>query len=155
MEIEKRLESLGIKLPAAPEPVGNYLPYRVSGNLVFLAGSICMENRSMIFTGAVGDSVTEENGIKAARLCATNQLAILKSAIGNLDRVKQMVSLAGFVWAKEGYTGAPKIINGASDFFVEVLGERGKHSRTAVTVSGLPAGSTVEIQSVWEISVDE
>ena len=155
MEIEKRLISLGIKLPVAPEPVGNYLPYRISGNLVFLAGSICMKNGSMIYTGAVGESVTEENGMKAARLCATNQLAILKSAIGNLDRVKQMVSMAGFVWAKEGYTDSPKIINGASDFFVEVLGDKGKHSRTAVTVSGLPAGSTVEIQSVWEISVAE
>ena len=152
MTIEEKLDSLGIELPTAPNPVGNYLPFRISGNLIFLAGSICMVDGKMLHTGAVGVEVTEDEGAVAARLCAANQLAILKSALGDLDRVVQMVSLAGFVWAEPGFKNAPKIINGASDFFVEVFGDRGRHSRTAVSVSGLPAGSTVEIQSVWEFN---
>jgi len=150
MKTEARLEALNIKLPIAPNPVGNYLPYRISGHLLFLAGSICMVNGEMVHTGAVGSDVDEKTGILAARLCAMNQLSILKSALGDLDRIVKMVSLAGFVWSVPGYTQAPKIINGASDFFVEVLEEKGRHSRTAVSVCGLPAGSTVEIQSVWE-----
>jgi len=155
MDIVSKLRSLGIVIPTAPKPVGNYLPYRITGHLIFLAGSICMTEGAMEYTGAVGKDRTEEEGIQAARLCALNQLAILQTALGSLDRVKQMVSLAGFVWAKEGFAAAPKIINGASDLFVEVFGEKGKHSRTAVTVSGLPAGSTVEIQSVWEFTGDQ
>lgn len=151
MEIENRILSLGLELPDAPAPVGNYLPYRMTGNWVFLAGSICMKAGEMLYTGAVGRDCEEAQGYAAARLCAMNQLAILRSAIGDLDRVNKLVSMAGFVWAIEGYSQAPKVINGASDFFVEVFGEAGKHSRTAVSVSGLPAGSTVEIQTVWEI----
>lgn len=150
MKTEARLESLNIILPTAPNPVGNYLPYRVSGNLLFLAGSICMVDGKMVHTGAVGSDVDEETGVMAARLCAMNQLSIVKAALGDLDRIVQMVSLAGFVWSVPGYAYAPRIINGASDFFVEVLDEKGRHSRTAVSVCGLPAGSTVEIQSVWE-----
>jgi len=150
MEIEKKLASMGIQLPVAPKPVANYLPFRISGNLIFLAGSICMKDGNMVYTGAVGSSRTETEGYDAARLCALNQLAILKQAIGGLDRVVQMISLSGFVWSDFGYTFAPKILNGASDLFVEVFGERGKHSRTAVCVAGLPAGSTVEVSSIWE-----
>jgi enamine deaminase RidA (YjgF/YER057c/UK114 family) len=149
--IEQRLQALQLTLPPAPKPVGNYLPYRLTGNLLFLAGSICLRDGSMAYTGAVGDERTIAEGADAARLCAINQLAILQGALGSLDRVQQMVSLAGFVWAVPGFTDSPAVVNGASDLFVEVFGEQGRHSRTAVSVSGLPAGSTVELQSVWEV----
>ena len=151
MNVEEHLKQLDIDLKSAPAPVGNYLPYRLAGNLVYLAGSICLRDGAMQFTGAVGKERSIEEGHAAARLCAINQLAILKSAIGELDRVKKMISLAGFVWAIEGFTDSPKVINGASDLFVAAFGEKGKHSRSAVSVSGLPAGSTVEVQSVFEI----
>lgn len=150
--IKNRLVSLNLTLPVAPDPVGNYLPFRISGNLVFLAGSICMRDGAMVYTGAVGAERSVEEAVEAARLCAINQLAILNKAVGSLDRVKQMVSLAGFVWGVPGFTQSPAVINGASDLFVEVFADKGRHSRTAVSVSGLPAGSTVELQSVWEIA---
>jgi enamine deaminase RidA (YjgF/YER057c/UK114 family) len=152
MEIEKRLKEIGLELPAAPAPVGNYLPYRVTGSLVYLSGSICMKDGVMVYPGPVGGTCTESVGYEAARFCAITQLAILKSVVGDLDRVRQLVNLAGFVWGVEGFVNAPKVINGASDFFVEVFGDKGRHSRTAVSVSGLPAGSAVEIQTVWELS---
>ena len=151
MNVEENLKQLGIELKSAPAPVGNYLPFRCAGNLIYLAGSICLSDGAMQFTGAVGRECSIEEGYAAARLCAVNQLAILKAAIGELDRVKKMISLAGFVWAVEGFTDSPKVINGASDLFVAAFGEKGKHSRSAVSVSGLPAGSTVEVQSVFEI----
>lgn len=149
--IEERLAALRLTLPPAPEPVGNYLPYRRTGNLLYLAGSICLRDGRMVYTGAVGAERTIAEGADAARLCAINQLAILSGALGSLDRVQQMVSLAGFVWAVPGFTDSPAVINGASDLLVEVFGDKGRHSRTAVSVSGLPAGSTVELQSVWEV----
>ena len=151
MKVEENLKQLGIELKSAPAPVGNYLPFRFTGNLIYLAGSICLSEGEMQYTGAVGKERTVEEGYAAARLCATNQLAILKSALGDLDRVRKMISLAGFVWAVEGFADSPKVLNGASDLFVSVFGENGKHSRTAVSVSGLPTGSTVEVQSVWEV----
>ena len=151
MKVEENLKQLGIELKSAPAPVGNYLPFRFTGNLIYLAGSICLSEGKMQYTGAVGRERTVEEGYAAARLCAINQLAILKSALGDLDRVRKMISLAGFVWAVEGFTDSPKVLNGASDLFVSAFGENGKHSRTAVSVSGLPAGSTVEVQSVWEV----
>lgn len=150
MSIEAQLVENGIELRGGPTPVGNYLPYRVSGNQIHLSGSICLENGEMQFTGAVGRDQNLESAYQAARLCAINQLCILKDAIGDLERVQQLVSLTGFVWGVEGFTDSPKVINGASDLFVHIFGEKGKHSRAAVSVSGLPAGSTVEVQCVFE-----
>lgn len=151
MNVDERLKELGIELNAGPAPVGNYLPYRFSGNLIYLSGSICLSDGKMQYVGAVGRECSVDEGYAAARLCAVNQLSILKDAMGDLNRVKKMISLTGFVWAVEGFVDSPKIINGASDLFVAVFGENGKHSRAAVAVSGLPAGSTVEVQTVFEI----
>lgn len=151
MSIEAKLAENGIRLTVGPAPVGNYLPYRVSGKQIHLSGSICLENGKMKFTGAVGREQSVETAYQAARLCAINQLCILKDAIGDLERVRHLVSLTGFVWGVEGFAESPKVINGASDFFVQIFGEKGKHSRAAVSVSGLPAGSTVEVQCVFEL----
>jgi enamine deaminase RidA (YjgF/YER057c/UK114 family) len=152
MDIEANLASLGVVLATAPAPVGNYLPFRMCGNLVYLSGSITLCEGRIQYAGAVGRERSLEEGYAAARLCAVNQLSILKSALGgDLSRVRQVLSLTGFVWAVEGFVDSPKVINGASDLYVAVLGEAGRHSRAAVAVSGLPGGSTVEVQTVFEV----
>ena len=152
MDVDSKLREIGIELKPAPAPVGNYLPWRLSGNMVFLSGSICMEDGELRYTGAVGGDRTLEEGYAAARLCALNQLSILKDALGgDLSRARRVVSLTGFVWGVAGFPEPQKVVNGASDLMVEVFGEAGKHSRAAVTVAGLPAASTVEIQSVFEV----
>ena len=152
MNVEANLDRIGIQLEEAPSPVGSYLPYRITGNLVYLSGAICLRNGVLEYVGAVGGERTLEEGIEAAKRCALNQISTLKSAIGDLGRVRKVVHLAGFVWAVEGFKDSPKVINGASDLYAQAFGEAGKHSRAAVSVSGLPGGSTVEVQTVFEIT---
>jgi enamine deaminase RidA (YjgF/YER057c/UK114 family) len=151
MNPESNLARLGIQLKTPPAPVGNYLPCRMSGNLIFLSGSICLEDGQLRYRGAVGREYTVEEGYLAARLCACNQLAILKSEVGDLARVRRVVTVTGFVWGVEGFADSPRVINGASDLYGEVFGESGRHARAAVSVSGLPGGSAVEIQTVFEV----
>jgi len=151
MSVEDRLNELGLSLPNPPAPAGSYVPWRRSGNLVFIAGSICLKDGSMVFTGKVGAERSEEEGYAAARVCILNSLAILKDAIGDLDKVVQVVMLNGFVNAVESYPDSPRVINGASDLLVEILGDKGRHARTAVSVYGLPLDSTVEVQLTVEV----
>jgi enamine deaminase RidA (YjgF/YER057c/UK114 family) len=151
MTPESKLENLGLFLKSPAAPVGNYLPCRVVGNLVYLSGSICLEEGAVKYRGAVGREYSVEEGYLAARLCACNQLAILKAAIGDLSRVRKVVSVTGFVWGVEGFADSPKVVNGASDLYGEVFGEAGRHARAAVSVSGLPGGSTVEVQTIFEV----
>ncbi|WOO43328.1 RidA family protein [Rubellicoccus peritrichatus] len=151
MNAEKRLQDLKIHLPSAPKPAGNYVPYVVTGNLIFLAGTICMIEGKMSHTGATGEAHTVNSAYEAARVCALNSLALLKEAAGDLDRIKRIVSVSGFVNAVPGFTESPQVINGASDLFADVFGEAGKHARAAVAVGGLPLNSTVEIQVVAEL----
>lgn len=149
--IEARLAELGIELPAAPNPVANYVPYVVSGNLLLISGQISKAADGTVVTGALGRDVSIEAGQSAARLCALNILAQAKAALGSLDRVGQVLRLTGFVNATPDFTDHPKVVNGASDLMVELLGDKGRHTRAAVGVSSLPLGSAVEVDAIIAI----
>lgn len=149
--IEARLAELGITLPEAPNPVANYVPHAISGNLLFISGQISKGADGKIVTGALGDTVSVEDGQQAARLCALNILAQAKAALGDLDRIIQVVRLTGFVNATPAFTDHPKVVNGASDLMVEVLGDKGRHTRAAVGVASLPLGSAVEVDATIAI----
>ena len=151
MTIEQRLNELGIELPTAPSPAGNYVPALRVGNLFYLSGAICMVDGEMTHTGKVGDGRDIEYAKAAARVCALNLLAVAKKELGALDAIKQVVQLNGFVNATSGFADSPAVINGASDIMVEILGDCGRHTRAAVAVTGLPKNSTVEIQAIFEV----
>lgn len=146
--IEARIAELGLTLPAAPNPVANYVPFLVSGNLLFISGQISKAADGSIVTGALGRDVDIEQGQAAARLCALNILAQAKSALGSLDRIGQVLKLTGFVNATADFADHPKVVNGASDLMVDVLGDKGRHTRAAVGVSGLPLNSAVEVDAI-------
>lgn len=150
--IEARLAELGLSLPAAPNPVANYVPFLISGNLLFISGQISKAGDGTIATGALGRDVDIEQGQAAARLCALNILAQAKSALGSLDRIGQVLKLTGFVNATAEFADHPKVVNGASDLMVEVLGDKGRHTRAAVGVSGLPLNSAVEVDAIIAIA---
>ena len=150
--IEQRLSELGIVLPAAGAPAGNYIPFVVAGNLVFLSGQVAREAGKMKYVGKVGRELTVDVGQAAARLCATNLLAQLKVACGgDLNRVERCVRISGFVNSSPDFLEHPKVINGASDLMVEVFGERGQHARTAVGVAALPLDSAVEVEAIFQL----
>ncbi len=148
---EANLARLGLELPDVPQAGGNYLPFRRAGRLLFLAGVIATDRDGSIRAGRVGGGVSIEEGRAAARLCALNALAAMRLGAGGLGRVRQIVSLSGYVNAVAGFDASPQVINGASDLLVEVFGEAGRHARAAVAVAGLPKNSTVEIQLVCEL----
>lgn len=147
-KVEARLQSLGIVLPAAPNPVANYVPSCVAGNLLFISGQISRDADGTVTKGRLGAELTVEQGRAAARLAALNVLAQVKAAVGELDRVAQVVRLTGFVSATPEFTDHPQVVNGASDLMVEVLGDKGRHTRAAVGVSSLPMGCAVEVDAV-------
>ena len=150
--IEQRLSELGIVLPAAGASAGNYIPFVVAGNLVFLSGQVAREAGKMKYVGKVGRELTVDVGQAAARLCATNLLAQLKVACGgDLNRVERCVRISGFVNSAPDFLEHPKVINGASDLMVEVFGERGRHARTAVGVAALPLDSAVEVEAIFQL----
>ena len=150
--IDARLAELGITIPDAPAPAANYVPYTISGNLVFVAGQVPFVDGKLTATGHIGDNATVEDGYKQARICAINLIAQVKAACGgNLDRVRRVVKLGGFVASTPDFTGQPGVVNGASDLMVEVFGEAGKHARFAVGANVLPLGCLVEIDGIFEI----
>jgi enamine deaminase RidA (YjgF/YER057c/UK114 family) len=149
-KIEARLKALGIILPALPQPGGNYLPARTVGKMVFLAGVISIRDGEVI-TGTAGAGRTIEEGYAAARACALIQIAVLKSHLRSLDKVKNIVTVNGYVNAVAGFPDSPKVINGASDLFVELFGDKGRHARTAIGVPALPRNALVELQMTVEI----
>jgi enamine deaminase RidA (YjgF/YER057c/UK114 family) len=151
MTIEKRLEELGIALPGPPAAAGNYVPSVRTGNLLFLSGTICAMDGKLTHTGQLGAEHSVESGYEAAQVCALNSLAAIKAALGSLDGVARIVLVSGFVNAVAGFSESPAVINGASDLFVKIFGDAGRHSRAAVAVAGLPRNSTVEIQVVVEV----
>ena len=151
-KIDAHLADLGITLPTATAPVANYVPYVISGNLVHISGQITMENGELKFVGKLGKDYQVEDGQKAARLCALNLVAQLKSAIGDLDKVTRVVKLNAFVNSDPAFTDQPKVVNGASDTMVEIFGDAGKHARSAVGVAALPLGVAVEIDGIFEIA---
>jgi enamine deaminase RidA (YjgF/YER057c/UK114 family) len=150
--IEARLAELGLTLPAAPNPVANYVPFSISGNLLFISGQISKAADGTVVTGALGRDVSVETGQQAARHCALNILAQAKSALGSLDRIGQVLKLTGFVNATADFADHPKVVNGASDLMVEVLGDKGRHTRAAVGVSSLPLNCAVEVDAIIAIA---
>jgi enamine deaminase RidA (YjgF/YER057c/UK114 family) len=149
-KIETKLQELGIILPALPKPGGNYLPARTVGQIVYLAGVISIHNGEVIM-GTAGAGRTIDEGYAAARVCALIQLAVLMTHLGSLDKVKNIVTVNGYVNAVAGFPDSPKVINGASDLFVEIFGDAGRHARTAIGVSGLPRNALVELQMTVEV----
>lgn len=150
--IDNRLKELGIELPVAAKPVANYVGWVRTGNLVFTAGQVPLKDGKIEFVGKVGAEYSTEDAAKAARLCALNVIAQVKDACGgDLDRVKRIVKVVGFVNGIPAFSEHPKVINGASDLFVEVFGEKGKHARSAVGAGSLPLNVAVEVEAVAEI----
>ncbi|MEE8559694.1 MAG: RidA family protein [Alphaproteobacteria bacterium] len=151
--IEARLAELNIELPQAATPVANYVPYVVSGPLVFLAGQVTVWNGEIRFVGKLGRDFTVEEGQEAARLCGLNLIAQARAACeGDLDRVVRCVKLTGFVNSMPDFTDQPKVMNGASDLMTEVFGESGRHARAAIGVNTLPLGVAVEVEGIFEIA---
>lgn len=150
-KIAARLKDLGITLPDAPAPAANYVPFVQTGNLVFVSGQISQGPGGLI-TGRLGDTLDLAAGVAAARACGLSLLAQARAACGgDLDRVARVVKLTGFVNSTADFTDQPAVINGASDLFVEVLGDAGRHARAAVSAPALPRGVAVEIEAVFEI----
>jgi enamine deaminase RidA (YjgF/YER057c/UK114 family) len=147
MSAEKRLRDLGIVLPEGPAPGGNYLSTKTVGNLVYLAGAISTGVDGVI-TGSAGADRSIAEGYAAARACALTQLAVLKQTLGSLDKVREIVSVNGYVNAVAGFPDSPAVINGASDLLVAVFGEQGRHVRAAIGVSALPRNALVELQMI-------
>lgn len=149
--IEQKLASLQLQLPTVSTPLANYVPCTVAGSLLFVSGQLPYENGKIKIIGQVGASVSEEQGIEAARHCMLNILAQAKAALGSLHKIKRCVKITGFVSATPEFRAHPKIINGASDLIVEVLGEVGKHARAAVGVCSLPLGAAVKVEAIFEV----
>jgi len=155
-KIETRLAELGITLPAATAPVANYVPWTISGRLIFISGQVGMEDGKPRWLGRLGDGLSVAEGYAAARLCGLNLLTQLKAACdGDLDRVTRVVRLGGFVNCTPDFTDQPKVVNGASDLMVEVFGNAGRHARAAVGAPSLPLGVAVEVDGVFEIAAME
>lgn len=149
-QIEERLAALGLELPRPPTPIANFLPFRVQGELVFLAGQVNEWNGTVPYVGKLGREFNLEQGQKAAQLCALNLLACLKLAChGDLDRVHSCVRVGGFVNCDPEYESVPMVVNGASDLFAAVLGDSGRHARTAVGVASLPRRAAVEVDAIF------
>ena len=151
-EVAKRLKTLGLELPVPSAAVANYVPWVITGSLVFVSGQLPMEAGKLAVSGRLGDSVSVDDGYRAARLCALNLLAQINAAVGgDLGRVRRVVRLTGFVASTPDFVDQPKVMNGASDLIVAVLGESGRHARVAVGAPALPMNAAVEVDGVFEI----
>jgi len=150
--IEEKLKSLNITLPNPPKPAGAYIPVVTSENTVYVSGQIPIEDGKVAFKGKVPSVQSLELAQEAARLCAINALAQLKSELGSLDKISKILRVSGFVNSEPNFTEQPKVINAASDLLFEIFGEKGKHSRIAVGVASLPLGATVEIDMIVQIN---
>jgi enamine deaminase RidA (YjgF/YER057c/UK114 family) len=152
MEIEKKLVSLGLEIPDPPKPAAHYIPHVRVGQLLFVGGNTGRLNgKPHQYAGKVGDKVSLEQGYQMARCCALNHLAIIKSALGDLDRVERFVKLIGYVNVAPGFTQMPQVVNGASDLFIELWGEHGEHARAAVGVASLANDAPVETEVIVQI----
>ena len=151
-EIEKKLNALGFQIPSVPVPAANYIPFVRVGNLLFVGGNVGRINgQPLKYAGKVGDTVTLEQAYEMARNCALNHLAIIKAALGSLDRVERIVKVTGYVNVAPGFKDMPKVVNGESDLLVELWGERGQHARAAVGVASLSRDAPVETEVIVQI----
>jgi enamine deaminase RidA (YjgF/YER057c/UK114 family) len=150
-KVESKLSELKLSLPDAPKPVAAYIPAKQTGNLVFTAGQLPMVNGELISKGLLGQDVEIDEANKAARICTLNALAAIKGVIGDLDRVKQVVRVVGYVASVPTFTQQPAVVNGASELLLEIFGESGKHARSAVGMAVLPLNASVEIELTVEV----
>jgi enamine deaminase RidA (YjgF/YER057c/UK114 family) len=151
MNPESRLQELGLTLPTPPAAAGAYVPAVRTGNLLYLAGTLPIREGKVVSLGKVGGEIDLAQAAEAARLCTLNALANAKASLGSLDQVVRVVMVNGFVNGVDGFSDSPKVLNGASEFLLQVFGEAGKHARAAVSVNGLPLGASVEVQIVLEV----
>ena len=153
MNAEENLKKLNIILPSAPNPVGAYVAYRKSENLVFISGQLSLKEDGNLIKGKVGLDLTLEQGQEAAQVCAINILSQIKAACdGDLKKIKSCIKITGFVNSNDNFVDQPKVINGASEIFVKVFENNGLHSRAAISVNSLPLGAAVEIEAIFEIN---
>jgi enamine deaminase RidA (YjgF/YER057c/UK114 family) len=151
--VEKRLAELGIALPTPASPIANYVGFVRTGAVLIVSGQLCLESGGkLVAKGKLGENVSIEDGQKAARACAVNLLAQVKVALGDLDKIVRVVRLGGFINSDPSFVDGPKVMNGASDLMVEVLGDKGRHARTTVGVAVLPLDAAVEVEGLFEVS---
>jgi enamine deaminase RidA (YjgF/YER057c/UK114 family) len=152
MSFEERLRQLGIELPPPPKPVATYVPAVQAGDLLFLSGVIPFRDGQVALTGKLGRELTVERGVEAARIALLNALAIIRSELGTLDRVKRVVRMVGHVASAEGFVQHPTVINGASDLLVSLFGEAGRHARVALGAAELPLRAPVELELIVQVT---
>lgn len=145
-QIEEKLKELNIEIPEMPKPAGSYVPAVICDKMVFVSGQLPTVKGELKYTGKVGKDLSLEEAAEGAKLCALNALGVLKTYLGDLDKIAQIVRIGGFVNSADGFTMQPKVINGASDFLGEVFGEQGRHARAAVGVNELPLNAAVEVE---------
>jgi enamine deaminase RidA (YjgF/YER057c/UK114 family) len=151
--VEQKLAAQGIVLPEPRAAMANYVGFVRTGNLLFISGQVCANAEGkLVAKGKLGAGVSTEQGYAAAQTCAVNLLAQIKGAVGDLDTVQRVLRLGGFINSAPGFTDGPKVMNGASDLMVEVFGDKGRHARTTVGVSALPADAAVEVEGLFEVS---
>ena len=152
MSADKRLKENNIVLPEAPAPVGSYVASKIVGKLLYISGQISMNSKGELIKGKLGKDLNTEDGYKAAERCALSILAQAKKILsGNLDEIKSCIKIVGFVNSTEDFIDQPKVINGASDIISKVFGDKGKHTRAAVSVNSLPLGASVEVEGIFEL----
>ena len=151
-KVEEKIKELGLELPAAPSPMANYVTARRTGNLIFFSGAGPFQEGKPVVFGKVGAELSQEEGYQAARLTGLNLIAQLKKELGNLDRVKQFVKVQAFVASAPDFMAQPAVMNGVSDLFAEIFGEKGKHARTAVAVPQLPSNIPIEVEIIVEVT---
>jgi len=150
-----RLKELGIKLPVAAEPVAEYVPAKRVGNLVYVSGQGPVRDGKALYVGRVGKEVSPDEAYKAAEICALNCLAAIKSVVGSLEEVEEIVQVRGFVNSADDFHDQPKVINGASELLVKAFGERGRHVRAALGTSNLPDNISVEVEMIVRVKNGE
>lgn len=151
MNIEKKLSEMGIELPATPKPVAAYIPAIQTGDLLFTSGQIPIVKGEVKYVGKAGADVSIEDAYQAAKICALNALSAAKSVVGDLDKIEQVVKVVGFVNSAPNFSQQPAVINGASEFLKELLGDQGIHARSAVGVAELPLNVSVELEIIFRI----
>jgi enamine deaminase RidA (YjgF/YER057c/UK114 family) len=151
--VERKLADLGIELPTPAMPIANYVPFVRTGNFMVVSGQLCLDiNGKLVAKGQLGGAVSVEDGQKAARACAVNILAQIKSALGDLDKIARVVRLGGFINSAPGFADGPKVMNGASDLMVAAFGDKGRHARTTIGVAALPLDAAVEVEASFEVA---
>ena len=153
MSIDAKIKAMGLVLPKATDPVGSYVATKISNNLLYISGQISIDADGQLIKGKVGKDFNTEQGYKAAQRCALNIIAQAKKACSDdLSKIKSCIKLTGFVNSTDDYTDQPKVINGASDTIVKIFGEKGMHTRAAVSTNSLPLGVAVEVDAIFELN---